>query len=1567
MRSRFTSVVAVGAMVTAGMVVSAASASAALSPVVDRSSATVTADALPTVQIDGVVWAQTIVGDTVYAVGSFANARPAGAAPGTQLVARSNILSYNLTTGVLNTGFTASLNQQAYAITAAPDGSRIYVAGMFTQVNGVARSRIAALNPTTGALITGFNAGADFTVRSLVATSATVYVGGAFTGAKGSARNRLAAYTAATGALTAWAPSADAVVNTMVMSPDGKLIVGGAFATVNGSAAVGLARLDPTNGALLPWNATAIVHNSGTSAAITSLKTDGTAIYGTGYVFGPGGNLEGTFSAEPATGDINWVEDCHGDTYDNFASAGAVYTVSHAHYCGNIGGFPQSDPWATNMRHALAFTKTATGAIGHDPFGYWDFANQNVQSPSLTTWFPDLDTGTYTGKTQAAWSVTGNNQYVVLGGEFPKVNNMGQQGLVRFAVKPTAPAKIAPSLSGSNFVPGIIGLSSGAARVAWSANSDRDNKTLTYKLIRDNVVIDQVDADSTFWNRPTMGYIDDTVVPGVTYKYRVSATDVDGNVALGNIVSFTAPAAGGSNPYATRVAADGASPYWPMNEASGTVLYDNVGFNDADTGAGVTRSVAGAVSGDAATTFDGATSASTRTAIAGPNTFTAQAWIKTTTTSGGKILGFGGSSSGNSGSYDRHIYMDNTGHIFFGVYPNGVATLNSTGTYNDGQWHQISASLGPDGMKLYIDDKLIGQRADVTWGQEYSGFWRVGGDNIGGWPNQPSSNTFAGTIDEVAIYPTVLSRQAIDAQWVASGRASNIAAAPSDKYGAAVFNDSPLLYWRLGESTGTNAADAGPNGDQTGTYQNGVTLGAVGGIKGTTDKAASFDGADDFVTSKNVYSNPSNYSLEAWFKTTSTQAGKIIGFGNNPDGLSSSYDRHVYLDGSGKVSFGTWTGQTNLITSSNSYNDGSWHHVVATQSSSTGMKMYLDGSLVGSNGQTSAQDYSGYWKVGGDNQWAGGSPYLQSTIDDVAVYGSVLSPTEVSNHYNLGNTAPAANVAPTAAFTNTTQGLTATFDGSTSSDSDGTIAGYAWNFGDGQTGTGRTPTNTYAAAGSYTVTLTVTDNVGATDVASRQVSVTAPPPANVAPTASFTATPAGLRANVDATGSSDPDGTIDAYSWSFGDGGTGTGETAFHDYANAGTYSVKLTVTDNDGASGTYTKSVTVTAPPVNQPPVSSFNVTVNGLTADLKSTSTDPDGTIAGFAWDFGDGATSTDAATVHTYATGGDHTITLVVTDNGGATATSRQTKTFTAPVANVAPTARFAWTTSGLTANFDGRTSTDSDGTIAGYSWNFGDGATDVSNSSTVNHSYTTAGTYPVALTVTDDKGGANTVNHDVIVSVPAVTPLISDTFNRTVTNGLGTADVGGAWAVTGSTSNYSVSAGTGKVKMAAAGSGPTASLGAVGSADVNATIDMALDKAGSGSGTFMSVAVRKVGNSQYRTTAKFLGGGSVQLQLVKIVSGASTTLSTVTVPGLSYVAGTVVTVRFQVSGSASVSLNAKLWKTGTTEPATWQTSVIDSSATLSAAGGVALYPYLSVSSTLGAVVATYDNLKVVPVNP
>ncbi|GGO74445.1 S8 family serine peptidase [Nonomuraea cavernae] len=170
------------------------------------------------------------------------------------------------------------------------------------------------------------------------------------------------------------------------------------------------------------------------------------------------------------------------------------------------------------------------------------------------------------------------------------------------------------------------------------------------------------------------------------------------------------------------------------------------------------------------------------------------------------------------------------------------------------------------------------------------------------------------------------------------------------------------------------------------------------------------------------------------------------------------------------------------------------------------------------------------------------------------------------------------NRPPTASFTSSCTQLACSFNGSGSSDPDGTIASYAWNFGDGSTGTGATATHTYGTAGTYTVTLTVTDNAGATASTTRQV--TAGTPANQPPVANFTQTCQAILfwryCNFNGSSSSDADGTIASYAWNFGDGSTGTGATNQHFYSSAGAKTVTLTVTDNLGATGTITKTVAV-------------------------------------------------------------------------------------------------------------------------------------------------------------------------------------------------------------------------------------------------------------------------------------------------------------------------------------------------------------------------------------------------------
>ncbi|MEO8672900.1 MAG: PKD domain-containing protein [Tahibacter sp.] len=171
---------------------------------------------------------------------------------------------------------------------------------------------------------------------------------------------------------------------------------------------------------------------------------------------------------------------------------------------------------------------------------------------------------------------------------------------------------------------------------------------------------------------------------------------------------------------------------------------------------------------------------------------------------------------------------------------------------------------------------------------------------------------------------------------------------------------------------------------------------------------------------------------------------------------------------------------------------------------------------------------------------------------------------------------------------------------------------------------------------------------------------------NTPPVANFGSVTNGLSATF-TDSSTDSDGTIVSRSWTFGDGGTSTSTNPSHTYAAAGPYNVALAVTDNGGASNTVTKAITVVAPG-NNPPLAKFSVATNGLVASFTDSSTDSDGTIATRNWNFGDSGTATTLNPSHAYAAAGTYSVTLTVTDNGGASNTSTQSVTVTSSPPNV-----------------------------------------------------------------------------------------------------------------------------------------------------------------------------------------------------------------------------------------------------------------------------------------------------------
>lgn len=271
-----------------------------------------------------------------------------------------------------------------------------------------------------------------------------------------------------------------------------------------------------------------------------------------------------------------------------------------------------------------------------------------------------------------------------------------------------------------------------------------------------------------------------------------------------------------------------------------------------------------------------------------------------------------------------------------------------------------------------------------------------------------------------------------------------------------------------------------------------------------------------------------------------------------------------------------------------------------------------------------------------EEAWAPPSTYdwsLKPNLDWLASKGT---------HRNLSNSNACApsNQPPTPELTFDCTDLTCSFDGSGSSDPDGVVVSYDWDFGDGATASGPTTSHTFAAADVYTVTLTVEDDQGLSAGASQPVSVSSSG-GNNPPTAVISlVTCTELACDFDGAGSSDPDGSLVSHQWDFGDGQQGSGETTSHVYAAAGDYNVTLTVEDDEGATDSDTAVAEATSGGGSDPTslsvadldgtsTSNKNVWTAGVTAEIRD---DLGGAVAGAvvigAWGTGDAGSCTTGA---------------------------------------------------------------------------------------------------------------------------------------------------------------------------------------------------------------------------------------------------------------------------------------------------------------------------------------------------
>ncbi|HWI30005.1 MAG TPA: LamG domain-containing protein [Microbacterium sp.] len=469
----------------------------------------------------------------------------------------------------------------------------------------------------------------------------------------------------------------------------------------------------------------------------------------------------------------------------------------------------------------------------------------------------------------------------------------------------------------------------------------------------------------------------DTVPAGTCNRYQYVVTDNVGN----------AHTASSSNVAHTPYGA-----YWAFNAGAGTSAVDSFGNNNTGTlqaGAGWTTGKVGA----AALNLNG--TASSWVDVANPvidssESYTVAAWVKPTTLTGTQTF------ASIDGTNISPFYLQLTGGVFTFSQRGADSTSSVLAQVNGsapvvGTWYHVVGVYNKQAntISLYVNGVAQGSATATT-------AWKAGGHTVIGrakWGGA-AVDQVNGAIDEVRFYDRVLT----------PGELSDLAGTYSEILAA---TPGLLSHWRLGEASSALPMDDITATNNNGTYVGAPTMGVGGAIAGDSSTAVQFDGVDDYATATRQISG--NFSVELWFKSTQNfsndfgqphcsnwwQGAGLV----DAESSGTLNDFGVSLC-SGKVVAGTGNPDTSAISPA-TYNDGGWHHVVFTRVQATGaLTLYVDGAAVGTaTGNTAALTASAVINIG---RSASAVHYFNGTIDEVAVYSSVLSPATVAAHYNAG-------------------------------------------------------------------------------------------------------------------------------------------------------------------------------------------------------------------------------------------------------------------------------------------------------------------------------------------------------------------------------------------------------------------------------------------------------------------------------------------------------------------------------------------------------------------------------------
>jgi PKD repeat protein/uncharacterized Zn-binding protein involved in type VI secretion len=1163
------------------------------------------------------------IGNRVFVVGTFTSLRN-NTSTNTTTVNQRYVASFNLTTGLIDTSFRPTFDSSVNEIEASPDGTKLYVVGRFNTVNGVAKRKVASINPTTGATIAGFTANANSAATSVEATNTTVYLGGQFTTINNTARVGLAAVSATTGALVSnfrndlsggIGVSGLLTVQALVLSPDdSKLLVVHTGRRIAGQDRYGVGLINATTNQLLPWRTRLWDDNLQFVGGIQRAYAGAISPNGQYFVVtsGSGGDrppINDTAIAFPIAGNDDvqplWISRLFDSVYSVAISETAVYVGGHFNY---MESPTARDPWpglddvGYGRGQGLAGYGLGDEIVTRDHIGALSPTNGKALE-----WNPGSNS--YEGNKAMLVHPRG----LITGGD---ATSQGGQNVGRIAVYDfnSVPAAGANETTIVNPIEGRVEGADEQFVIDGTATATSGIRRVQVEII-DRTTKRYLQKDLTTWGSATTINVN-LASPNATSSNWSLPLTISGNRLLTvQAKTFANNGSSDATKAIKKFETFGLSDETPTTSITGpsgvqtSLNFTITGTANDDNGVNSIRFTMRDAQGRYLQA-DGQTDTAYRTFSGQPDVVgaTAATWSYEVTLPYESTWTMQATSVDNAGqsdlrSADRSWIVSSSAvaptvaittpaamvpptAAFPLTLPPGSPLTFAGSAVDDGRLANVEISL----QNSVTREKLA---SDGTWGTDViAGSYRLLPQNFNGssynWTYTTPFNLVPGTYtftvratDDLGI-TTASSNQ---------GRLTINVQVPNDTPPETVLNTTGTVtgVTTLNLDLAGTATDAQgvaavgvtvrernssryvqPNGTLSAAYALLPTTLATPGTTATTwtrSLALPTSGSYDvtaIATDTAGQQDPSSSGATARYQVFPGDTAPII----NESLLAPAE--------------GTAFTESRIFVSGRTEDDRQIAEAQVAIRDSAGRYMSSAGTFTSTSLSWRTAFLNSPGSPGSNFSYT--TPAIPAGAYTVMVRGIDQNDqaTPVPSVRNVTVNAPASNLAPVARFTTSCVANKCTFDARTSTDENAATLAYSWSFGTtpASSGTGPVPAKTFTSAGTFTVTLTAKDEYGITGTTSAQVTIVEPSN-NVAPVPVLNAPSCvKLVCNFSAVGTADPNvGDTVATLWNFGDGQpTSTSSALTKTFLAAGTYTVSLTATDGWGRATTVTRQVTVTA-----------------------------------------------------------------------------------------------------------------------------------------------------------------------------------------------------------------------------------------------------------------------------------------------------------------------------------------------------------------------------------------------------